>query len=91
VVVGVGVVPVPATTGGAECEDSADSLIGPAPMLKPATTDIAAAATAPDAMRRLRTKYSRGPATAGGTTAGSGTSGRGCPKVCDVKTSSKVA
>jgi hypothetical protein len=55
-------------------------------MLNP-TIDSAAAATAADAMNRLRTKNALGPATTSGTTV----SGSGCPKVRDVKTSSKVA
>jgi hypothetical protein len=60
-------------------------------MLTPAMIDSAAATTAPDAMRRLRTKYSFEAAIAGGTTTSRGASGIGCPKVRDVKTSSKVA
>jgi hypothetical protein len=90
--VGGGVAPESGTIGAPECEDSADWLIGPE-MLMPATTDIAAAATAPEAMMRLRTKYNRGDTTAAGTTAGGGAggSGSGWPKVRDAKTSSKVA
>lgn len=65
--------------------------IGPAPMLRPATTDSAAAATAPDATRRLRTKKSFDAVTGSGATARRGPLGSGCPKVRDVKTSSKVA
>jgi hypothetical protein len=65
--------------------------IGPAPMLTPATTDSAAAATAPDATRRLRTKKSFDAAIGSGATARRGALGSGCPKELDVKTSSKVA
>ena len=60
-------------------------------MLNPATIDSAAAATAPDATKRLRTKYGLDAATIPGTMAPAGSSGSGCPKVRDVKTSSKVA
>jgi hypothetical protein len=65
--------------------------IGPAPMLRPATTDSAAAATAPDATRRLRTKKSFDAVIVSGAAARRGPLGSGCPKVRDVKTSSKVA
>jgi hypothetical protein len=65
--------------------------IGPAPILRPATTDSAAATTAPDATRRLRTKKSFDAVIGSGTTARRGALGRGCPKERDVKTSSKVA
>ena len=89
----VGVVPGFGTAG-----PRADRIcwpIGPSPMLTPATIDSAAATTAPDAMRRLRTKYSFEAAVGGGgwTTSRvtSGAAGSGCPNVRDVKTSSKVA
>ena len=65
--------------------------IGPAPMLRPATTDRAAATTAPDATRRLRTKYSFDAVIGSCATACRGALGSGCPKERDVKTSSKVA
>jgi hypothetical protein len=48
------------------CADSTDCAMGPAPILNPATTESAAAATAPDAMKRLRPKSSLGPAAAPG-------------------------
>ncbi len=44
------------TTGPDAWAESTDWAMGPAPMLSPATTDRAAAATAPAATRRLRTK-----------------------------------
>jgi hypothetical protein len=58
-------------------------------MLNP-TIDSAAAATAAEAMKRLRTKNALGPATISGTMPAP-VSGSGCPNVRDVKTSSKVA
>ena len=64
--------------------------IGPAPMLRPATTDSAAATTAPDATRRLRTKKSFDAVIGSGATALRGVLGTGCPNERDVKTSSKV-
>ena len=42
------------------CAESTDCAIGPAPILNPATVDNAAAATAHDAMKRLRPKSSLG-------------------------------
>jgi hypothetical protein len=60
-------------------------------MLSPATTDSAAAAAAPDATRRLRTKKSFDAKTGSGATTLRGALGSGCPKARDVKTSSKVA
>jgi hypothetical protein len=65
--------------------------IGPAPILRPATTESAAAATAPDATRRLRTKKSFDAVIGSGATARRDALGSGCPKDRDVKTSSKVA
>jgi hypothetical protein len=65
--------------------------IGPAPMLRPATTDSAAAAAAPDATRRLRTKNSFGSLIGSVMGTRRGASGIGCPKDRDVKTSSKLA
>jgi len=41
--------------------------MGPAPILNPATIDSAAAATAPDAMKRLRPKSILGAAIAPGS------------------------
>ncbi len=84
------VVDAAAGAGAPECEESADWTRGPEPMLSPATTDRAAAAAAPDATMRLRTKYSLGPTTAAGATA-RGVFGIGWPNARDVKTSSKVA
>jgi hypothetical protein len=65
--------------------------IGPAPILRPATTERAAAATAPDATRRLRTKKSFDAAIGSGAARRRGTLGSGCPKERDVKTSSRLA
>jgi hypothetical protein len=88
----VGVDPNPGTTGPLEWAESTDCATGPAPKLTPATTDKAAAAAAPDAMKRLRPKYSFDAAMDAGTTGlGDGDSGRGCPNERDVNTSSKVA
>jgi hypothetical protein len=53
VVVGV-VVPSAGAAGLPACAESTDCAMGPAPILNPATIDSAAAATAPDAMKRLR-------------------------------------
>ena len=69
----VGVVPKSGRTGRAELAESTGGAIGPEPMLTPATTDRAAAAKAPDAMKRFRTKYSVGAATAAAATARAGT------------------
>jgi hypothetical protein len=85
----VGVLPEFEVAG--PCAERICCATGPAPMLTPAMIDSAAATTAPDAMRRLRTKYSFGAAIGGGTTTSGGASGSGCPNVRDVKTSSKVA
>ncbi len=52
----VGVVPKSGRTGPAERAENSGGAIGPEPMLNPATTDRAAAATAPAAMKRLRPK-----------------------------------
>jgi hypothetical protein len=60
-------------------------------MLNPATIDNAAAATAPDAMKRFRPKKNFDAVTASGKTGRAGTSGMGCPNERDLKTSSKVA
>ncbi len=84
-------VPTDGTTGPAELADRTDWAIGPEPMLNPATTESAAAATAPAATRRFRTKYSFGAVTVSGTTGRVGALGSGCPKERDVKTSSNVA
>ncbi len=65
--------------------------MGPGPIVTPATTDNAAAAAAPDAMRRLRTKNALGDARTAGATARAEGAGRGRPNVRDAKTSSKVA
>ena len=64
---------------------------GPAPKLTPATTDKAAAAAAPDAMKRLRPKYNLDAVIGPGRTGLGGGSGSGCPNERDVNTSSKVA
>jgi hypothetical protein len=85
----VGVLPESGTTGPRA--ESTCWAIGPAPMLSPATTESAAAATAPDAINRLRTKYSFDAAICCGTPARRGALGSGCPNERDVKTSSKVA
>jgi hypothetical protein len=60
-------------------------------MLSPATTESAAAATAPDAMKRFLTKYSFDAAICCGMAARRGALGSGCPNDRDVNTSSKVA
>ena len=60
-------------------------------MFTPATIDSAAAATAPDAMKRLRPKKNLDAVTASGKTGRGGVSGIGCPNERDLKTSSKVA
>jgi hypothetical protein len=65
--------------------------IGPAPILSPATTESAAAATAPDATRRLRTKKSFDAVIGSGAATRRGALGSGCPKERDAKTSSKLA
>jgi hypothetical protein len=65
--------------------------MGPAPILNPATIDSAAAAKAPEAISRLRPKYNFDTVIVFGWAMRGGVSGRGCPKVRDVKTSSKVA
>ena len=64
----VGVVPEPATPESADLAEITGAS-WPEPMLNPATTESAAAATAPDAMKRLRPKYILGAATISGTTA----------------------
>jgi hypothetical protein len=61
------VVPGPGAAGLPACAESTDCAIGPAPILNPATTDSAAAATAPDAMKRLRPKSSLGAVIVPGT------------------------
>ena len=73
------------------CAESTLWAMGPAPMLRPATTDRAAAAAAPEATSRFRTKNSLGATIGGGATAFGGSFGSGCPNERDVKTSSKVA
>ena len=73
------------------CADSTLWAMGPAPMLRPATTDRPAAAKAPRATGRFRTKNSLGATTGSGATAVGGSFGSGCPNERDVKTSSKVA
>jgi hypothetical protein len=65
--------------------------IGPAPILRPATTESAAAATAPDATRRLRTKKSFDAMIGSGAATRRGALGSGWPKERDVKTSSRLA
>lgn len=65
--------------------------IGPAPILRPATTESAAAATAPDATRRFRTKKSFDAVIGSGAATRRGALGSGCPKERDVKTSSRLA
>jgi hypothetical protein len=89
-----GTVVVVAPNGGAtpdEWAERTDCPTGPVPRVSPATVDRAAAATAPAATRRLRTKYSIGVAIGAGPTDGAGASGNGCPNVCDANTSSSVA
>jgi hypothetical protein len=61
-----GVFPGAGAAGLPACAESTDCAIGPAPILNPATTDSAAAATAPDAMKRLRPKSSLGAVIASG-------------------------
>ena len=78
-------------TGPVELAENTDWAMGPAPMLSPATTDSAAAALAPAATRRFRTKYSFDAVIASGTTVLGVASGSGCPNERDVKTSSNVA
>lgn len=73
------------------CAESTLWAMGPAPMLRPATTDSAAAAAAPEATSRFRTKNSLGATIDSGATAVGGSFGSGCPNERDVKTSSKVA
>ena len=85
----VGVVPESDSTGPRA--ESTCCAIGPDPILSPATTESAAAATAPDAMKRFRTKYSFDALICCGTPARRGALGSGCPNDRDVKTSSKVA
>jgi hypothetical protein len=87
----VGVVPKSGAAGVPECAESRDWPTGPAPMLNPATIDKAAAATAPDAMKRLRPKKNLDAVTVSGRTGRGGVSGIGCPNERDLKTSSKVA
>ena len=87
----VGVVPKSGAAGVPECAESKDWPTGPAPILNPATTDSAAAATAPDAMKRFRPKKNRDAAAASGNTGSGGVSGMGCPNERELKTSSKVA
>ena len=87
----MGVVPKSGADGLPECAESRDWPTGPAPILNPATIDSAAAATAPDAMKRLRPKKNLGPVTASGATGRGGMSGIGCPNEREPKTSSKVA
>ena len=88
----VGIDPWPATTGPLEWAESTDRATGPAPKLTPATTDKAAAAAAPDAMKRLRPKESLDAANAAEGMVGlGGAGGSGCPNERDVNTSSKVA
>ena len=86
----VGVVPKSGKKGPAEWAENSGGANGPEPMLNPATTDRAAAATAPAAMKRLRPN-SLGAAIDADARARAGTSGRGCPNERDVKTSSKLA
>jgi hypothetical protein len=83
--------PEGATTGPEECADRTDCATGPAPMLRPATTESAAATTAPAATTRLRTKYSADAVIVSAVTGRDGTAGNGCPNERDVKTSSNVA
>jgi hypothetical protein len=85
-----GVVPKSGAGGLPECAESRDWPTGPL-MLNPAAIDSAAAATAPDAMKRLRPKKSLDAVTASGKTGRGGVSGIGCPNERDLKTSSKVA
>ena len=87
----VGVVPKSGEDGVPECAERRDWPTGPAPILNPATIDNAAAATAPDAMKRLRPKKNLDAMTASGKTGRGGVSGIGCPNERDLKTSSKVA
>jgi hypothetical protein len=87
----VGVVPKTGAAGFPDCAERSDWPTGPAPMLNPAAIDNAAAATAPDAMKRLRPKTNLDAGTPSGKTARAGTSGIGCPNERDLKTSSKVA
>jgi hypothetical protein len=87
----VGVVPKSGAAGLPECAESRDWPTGPAPMLNPATIDNAAAATAPDAMKRFRPKKNLDAVTASGKTGRAAISGSGCPNERDLKTSSKVA
>jgi hypothetical protein len=87
----VGVDPNPGTTGPLEWAESTDCATGPAPKLTPATTDKAAAAAAPDAMKRLRPKYNLDAVIGPGRTGLGAGSGSGCPNELDVNTSSKVA
>jgi hypothetical protein len=60
-------------------------------MLTPATIDNAAAAAAPDAMKRLRAKTNLDVVMDSGSTGRGAASGIGCPNERDLKTSSKVA
>jgi hypothetical protein len=85
-----GVVPKSGATGFPECAESRDWPTGPVPILRPATIDSAAAATAPDAMKRLRPKMNLDAGSASGMTGRGGVSGIGCPNDRDLKTSSKV-
>jgi hypothetical protein len=85
------VVVAPGTTTPLERAESTDCATGPAPKLTPATIDNAAAATAPDAMTRLRPKYSLEAVIAAGRAGPGDSFGRGCPNERDVNTSSKVA
>jgi hypothetical protein len=87
----VGVFPKSGATGLPECAESRDWPTGPAPILNPATIDSAAAATAPDAMKRFRPKKNLEAVAASGHTGRGGISGIGCPNERDLKTSSKVA
>jgi hypothetical protein len=87
----VGVVPKSGAAGLPECAERRDWPTGPAPILNPATIDNAAAATAPDAMKRLRPKKNLDAVTASGKRGRAGVSGIGCPNERDLKTSSKVA
>ena len=87
----VGVVRDSGAAGLPACAESRDWPTGPAPILNPATIDNAAAATAPDAMKRLRAKRNFGAVTGSGKTGRAEASGIGCPNERDLKTSSKVA
>lgn len=76
----VGVVPKSGRMGPAEWAENSGGAIGPEPMLNPATTDRAAAATAPAAMNRLRAKDSMGVAMAAAAIVRNGWLGKRVPE-----------